>query len=86
MPLNTPLRFTATIRSKLSSAVSATGDRVITPALLTSTWTPPNACSAASNSADTAAGSATSARTATARPPAASILATSAVAASAFPA
>jgi hypothetical protein len=50
-PLNTPFRLAPMIRSNISSSAAAIGDSVITPALLTSTSTPPKACSAASSNA-----------------------------------
>ncbi|MGY4362534.1 hypothetical protein ACVW0J_009027 [Bradyrhizobium sp. i1.7.7] len=64
--------------SHTSSVVWANGATFMIPALLTSTSMPPNAVSAASNSARTSANLLMSALTAIAAPPAALIFATSA--------
>ena len=84
--LNVPFRLTATWRSNEASSLSAIVARVMIPALLISTSTPPNAVSAESNMRATAPALEMSARAATAWPPAPSILRTSASAGTGFPA
>jgi hypothetical protein len=76
--------LTAIMSSKSASDMSRIGASRITPALLTTTSTPPNARSFASNMPATAFGSPTSACAASARPPADSISRTTAFAASAL--
>ena len=66
-----PKRLTPKVQRQSSSGVSMSGATVITPALLHSRWTAPNASKARSASASTEAGSATSVRAAIASPPAA---------------
>jgi len=71
--------LTAITRSHSSESISANGFRAILPkraALLTSTWTPPNACSVARTSAETASGLLTSQIRPIASPPAAWIACT----------
>jgi hypothetical protein len=84
--LNVPLRLIAITLSNSASSLSARVASFMTPALLTSTSTPPKAVSAESNMRATAAGSLTSAWAVTARPPASLILRTSDSAATVAPA
>jgi hypothetical protein len=70
---NTPRTFTATIRSKSSSENWSSGATIAIPALLTSTSTRPKARAVSATAVRTAAGSALSACSARARPPAASM-------------
>ena len=85
MVLKLPFRLTATCWSKAASSLSAILPSFMMPALLTSTSTPPNAASAASNRPRTALASLTSAFAVSARPPAASILSATAWAGLASP-
>ena len=84
--LKVPFRLIATWLSNSASVLSASAASFMTPALLTSTSTPPNAASAMANIRATAALSLTSACAVVARPPAFSILAASASASAALPA
>ncbi|XQU71610.1 hypothetical protein OJJOAM_004399 [Cupriavidus sp. H18C1] len=84
--LKVPFRLMATWLSNRASSLSASVASRMTPALLTSTSTPPKAVSAASNMRRTAALSLTSACAVMARPPACSICPASASASRALPA
>src|SRR5438876_1199225 len=66
---NTASRLVPKTRRHCASSISIARSAWVTPALLTSTVTVPNAASAASNARRIAARSSTSAETATARPP-----------------
>jgi hypothetical protein len=72
---NVPRKWMAIISSHMATSISATGDRVTMPALLTRTSMYPKAASTWATICRTASSSATFASTATARRPSASICA-----------
>jgi hypothetical protein len=78
MVLKLPFRLMSIIRAKAASSVSARLASDMTPALLTSTSTPPNAATDSANRRRTSPGWLTSALHTAARPPASLILRASA--------